>query len=137
MRKTTLTGLAVGIALTTAMGLSAPALAHGTGNSKAHGDCSMGSTWYLKADANRGGQGHTVEVSFQIRTQTGGEAWNWVILDNGTEEASGQNTTDSNGNLQERQSVQNQKGPDAIELQATDTVTGETCVGDVLLKGSH
>lgn len=137
MRKSTMTGLAGAVALTTAIGMAAPALAHGTGNSKAHGDCSMGSTWYLKADGNRGGEGHTVEVKFRIRSDVGGQAWDWQILDNGTEEASGETTSGSNGTVQVKQSVHNQEGPDQITLQATNTVTGETCTGTVTLKGSH
>jgi len=137
MRKTTLTGLAAGVALTTAVGFGAPALAHGHGNSKAHGDCTAGSTWALMAGANRGGEGHTVEVSFKIRTDTGGEVWDWQILDNGIDGTSGQDTTDSNGDFQESRSVPNQKGPDVITLNATNTVTGETCTGTVTVKGSH
>jgi hypothetical protein len=137
MRKSSFSAFVGVVAVTTCIGFAAPALAHGHGNSKAHGDCSAGSTWYLQAGANRGGEGHTVEVHFRIVTGTGGETWDWQILDNGTEEASGQSTTGSNGVLQVRQSVHNQKGPDVITLQATDEVTGETCTGVVTVKGSH
>jgi hypothetical protein len=137
MRKTTLTGLAAAVALTTGVGLVSPALAHNTGNSKDSGTCSMGSTWYLMADSNRGGEGHTVEVKFRIRSADGGQAWDWQILDNGTEEASGQSTSKSNGTVQEKVSVHNQEGPDQITLVATNSVTGETCTGDVRVHGSH
>ncbi len=137
-RKMTLAGVGA-VAMTAALGLgmSAPASAHGTGNSKASGDCSLGSTWYLKADGNRGGEGHTVEVKFRIRTDQGGQAWDWQLLDNGIVEGTGQSTTKSNGDLQEKQSIHNQMGPDTVTLSATNSVTGETCQGEVTLKGSH
>lgn len=137
MRKTTLSGLAA-VAMTASFGLAmAPATAGGTGNSQDSGTCSMGSTWYLKADGNRGGEGHTVEVSFRIRSEQGSQTWDWEIADNGIVEATGQTTSKNNGQLQERVSVENQKGPDTIMWTATNTVTGETCMGDVHLKGSH
>lgn len=138
MRKTTISAFAA-VTLTAGFGLAmaAPASAHGTGNSKDSGTCSMGSTWYLQADGNRGGEGHTVEVKFRIRSDAGGQAWDWQLLDNGAVEATGQTTTKSNGDLQERQSIKNQIGPDTVMLQATNSVTGETCQGKVHLKGSH
>jgi hypothetical protein len=139
MHKKAFSGLAAAAAMAAALGFAmAPAAsAHGTGNSKAHGDCSAGSTWYLKADGNRGGEGHTVEVKFRISTAMGGEVWDWQISDNGTVAATGESTTDSNGNFQEKQSIPNLKGPDTVDLLATNTVTGETCMGEVVLKGSH
>lgn len=140
MQRKRLTGLAVAaLAMTTGvgLGLAAPASAHGTGNAKAHGDCSVSSTWYIKADGNRGGEGHTVEVKFRINTSEGGQAWDWQITDNGTVAATGSTTSNSNGLVKSKQSIPNLEGPDTIVLDATNSVTGETCHGEVTLKGSH
>jgi hypothetical protein len=138
MRNRTLAGIAA-VTMTAGLGLgmASPASAHGTGNSQDSGDCSAGSTWYLKADANRGGDGHTVEVKFRISSADGGQTWDWQILDNGTVEATGDTTTKSNGTFAEKQSISNQEGPDTVMLSATNATTGETCVGQVHLKGSH
>ena len=138
MHKKTVSGLAAAVAVTTGLGLTlaGPASANG-GNSHRTGDCSMGSTWELKASANRGGSDHTVEVKFRIRRAVGGEAWDWSITDNGNLAASGENSTEDNGKLDVEQSIPNLKGFDKITLSATDTVTGETCEGHVVVNGSH
>ena len=66
-----------------------------------------------------------------------GEAWDWSITDNGNLAASGENSTEDNGKLDVEQSIPNLKGFDKITLDATDTITGETCEGHVVVNGSH
>ena len=138
MRKKTVSGLAVALAATTGLGLAmaAPASANG-GNSHRTGSCSADSTWELKASANRGGDGHTVEVRFRIRSADGGQTWDWTITDNGNVAAAGQNTAEDNGKLDVEQTIPNLKGFDKITLDASNAATGETCHGHVLLNGSH
>ena len=117
-------------------GLAAPASANG-GNAHHSGDCSATSTWELTANATPGGKGHTIEVKFRLRTDTGGEAWDWSLTDNGNVAASGENSTANNGKLDVDQQIPNLKGFDKIVLSATDTVTGETCTGHVIVTSSH
>jgi len=138
MDRTTATRLAAVVALTAGLGVAAamPAQANG-GNSHRTGPCSMDSSWELKANANRGGS-HKIDVDFRVRSGESGQLWDWTLTDNGTTASKGSSTTEhGNGEFRERVQVKNQRGFDKIVLDATNTVTGETCHGHVLLNGSH
>ena len=145
MKKKSLATLAVGVAMTTGLGvgLAMPAMADGGGQSN-QGDCSMGSTWELKASPNGGGlrrdghgRHHGIEVEFRIRTNSdNGDMWNWMISDNGNvvKQGSAKGRDDS---IERRRNVANLDGPDTIVFNATDTVSGETCTGQVVVQGGH
>jgi hypothetical protein len=133
MRKKTVSGLAAAVAVTTGLGLAmaAPASA---GNSSRTGMCSDGSTWTLTAKANPSGN-HDIEVKFRIRSEDGGQTWDWTLADKGTVVASGQNTAEDNGKLDVEQDIPNLKGFDKIVLDAANAATGETCHAHIIVKG--
>jgi hypothetical protein len=147
MHKKTLASLAAGVTVTTGLGiaLAMPASADHGGGSSRQGDCSMGSTWELRASANGDHDGvrrddhghhHGIEVEFRIRTDENGDTWNWMISDNGTVVKQG-SARAHDDDIERRRNVANLEGPDTIVLNATDTVTGETCEGQVVVRGDH
>jgi hypothetical protein len=133
MRKKTVSGLAAAVAVTTGLGLAmaAPASAKDAGRT---GMCSDGSTWTLSAKANPSGD-HDIEVKFRIRSDEGGQTWDWTLADRGTVVASGESTAEKNGKLDVQQDIPNLKGFDKIVLDATNTSTGETCHAHIIVKG--
>lgn len=136
MDKKTRTRLATVMVL--AAGLSTvatvPALADGGGgHSDSQGHCSMHANWELKAspDNNR------IRVELRVDTNRIGQVWSWSFTDNGTLAAEGQNRTGNSGNgrLEVQKLIANQMGRDIIVMAASNTVTGETCAGQVVLSG--
>ena len=117
--------LAIGFAA--AMGL--PAQAKAGGGESAHGTCSATSTWKLNAS---GGKKDTIKVKAKVDSGVAGELWLWTVSDNGSEVAAGESTTDGDGKFKVKQTIADLEGDDTISFTATDTVTGETCIGEVV-----
>ena len=146
MNKKSLTFLAMGVATTCGLGiaLAMPASADHGGGSSRQGHCSMRSTWELKA-SNDGdglrrddhGHHHGIEVEFRIRTGNDrGDLWTWMISDNGSVVKQGDaHARRGDDSVERRPNIPNLNGPDTIVLNATDTVSGETCQGQVVMRG--
>ena len=128
-------GLAAATAMTAALGFAmAPAQAGSDDNRVTNrGDCSLGSTWFLRAGAHDQGQGHSVRVLFRIHSAGGGQVWDWQISDNGMDIKTGQSVSDQGGNVTVRRRIPNQQGSDVVDFTATNTTTGEVCTGEVTL----
>jgi len=133
MNRTGMVRLAGGAAL--ALGLSAalglPAQAKDGSTAQSHGSCSATSSYKLVASGHK----DSIVVKAKVKTDVGGEMWTYTIADNGTEVVAGDGTTSKNGKLSVRQSIPNLDGADTIDFIATDSVTGETCIAQVTLKG--
>lgn len=110
------------------MGL--PAQAKGGSTALTHSSCCLTSTHKITAS----GHEDSITVEAKVKSDTGGEPWTYTIADNGTEVVAGDATTSKSGKLTVRQSIPNQDGADTIDFTATDSVTGETCVDQVVLK---
>lgn len=119
---------ALTLGLSAAMGL--PAQAKGGSTASTHGSCSATSTYKIAASGHK----DSITVKAKIKSDTAGELWFYTIADNGTEVVAGDATTSKSGKLTVRQSIPNQDGADTIDFTATDSVTGETCVAQVVLK---
>jgi hypothetical protein len=127
--------LAIGLGVALAVPASAD---HGGGGSEASGDCSMRSTWELEGSIHGDGDGrrHRIEVEFTIRSDNdhrGG--WTWMISDNGTVVRQG--TARADDEIGKRRMIRNLPGPDTIDLNASNTMTGETCSGQIVVHGRH
>ena len=88
------------------------------------GKCSGTSTWMLTLKLDNG----LVESDVEVQTNTAGQTWKFQMLDNGTKFGSGKKTTIADGSWSATRRATNQTGPDAITVNARNTVTGETCV---------
>ena len=121
-------GAALAVGLVVALGL--PAQAKGGSTASTHGDCSATSSYKVGASGHK----DEIVVKAKVKTDTGGELWTYTIADNGSDVAAGDATTSKNGKLTLRQSIPNLDGADTIDLTATDSVTGETCMAEVVLK---
>ena len=117
---------ALALSVTAAMGL--PAQAKDGGTESAHGSCSADSTWKLNAT----GHGDNIKIKAKVATGVAGETWTYSISDNGTEVAAGDATTNKDGKLKAKVLTANLDGTDTIDATATNTVTGETCAGEVV-----
>jgi hypothetical protein len=133
MNRTSLLPIAGVAALTfgASIALGLPAQAKSASTASTHGSCSATSTYKINANGHQ----DMVVVKAKIKTDTGGEAWSYSIADNGATVVSGDATTAKNGKLRIRESIPNLDGPDTVDLTATDSVTGETCMAEVTLKG--
>jgi len=121
-------------AATLALGISAamgmPAQAKGGSTESAHGDCSATSTWKLNAS----GKKDSITVKAKVATDVAGETWSYTLADNGAPVAAGDATTNKNGKFKAKASIPNLEGTDTLDFTATDSVTGETCVGQVVFE---
>ena len=80
--------------------------------------------------------GESVEA--KIDSNRGGDLWNWSFTDNGTVVAMGQKRTERGSqSFDVQRRTRNQVGPDTIVLNASNTMTGETCLGQVVLRRGH
>jgi hypothetical protein len=130
-----LTHLAAAITLGAGLAIAAvgPAQADGGGHSSDEGNCSMQSTFELKASPDA----HKIRVEVRVDTGHPGQLWDWSISDNAMVVASGQSTTkdESDGRFEVQRRIANLMGRDSIDLSATNTANGETCMGHVVLAG--
>ena len=136
MNKLALTRLAAVVSLTAGMAVvaSIPAQADGGGGSN-KGRCSMHSTWELKGSPDHG------KIRVEVRVDTGhaGQVWAWQIMDNGTLAVEGQSRTgqSSNGRFEVQRRIPNNQGVDQIQLTASNAASGESCVGQVNVRGRN
>ena len=122
--------LRVGMAglLAAAMWAGASAAFASSGDAIAEGNCSMGSTWKLKAGPDNG----RLEVEFEVDSNVIGQRWGVRLSDNGTVFFEGvRRTTAPSGSFEVRQFTANQAGSDVILGQAATRSTGEICQGSV------
>jgi hypothetical protein len=135
MHKRTLGALATATALTAALGFSVGAAQANTDAHRvsAHGDCTAGSTWLLRATAHDQGHGGATRVLFRIDSADGGQTWDWQLSDNSVVKRTGEAVSDSGGTVTVKSKVRNQQGSDLIDVTATNTTTGEVCDGQVTL----
>lgn len=135
MERKTRTRLAAAMALAAGLAVIAttPALADGGGHSDNQGRCSMHSDWELKASPDN----NKIQVELRVDTNRIGQLWTWSFTDNGTMAASGENKTGNSGDgrLEVQKNIDDQMGRDVIVMAASNTVTGETCTGQVVLSG--
>ena len=127
MKKVMLIGVAAlaGVALVLApTALAGPAKHHN--RVVKSGNCTVASTWKLKAKADDG----RIEVEFEVDQNRNGQTWNVVLKKNGTTFWSGQRTTQApSGSFEVRKFVNNSAGTDTITGRATNPKTGEVCRG--------
>jgi len=109
--------------------LSLPAQASNSGSEKSNGTCSATSTANLSASVHKKG----IKVQAKVKTDVAGEAWTYSLSDNAVVVASGDATTNEDGNFKVKTTIPNLEGTDTIDLIATDTVTGETCTAEVVV----
>ena len=95
----------------------------------AKGACSATSTWKLSADSAKT---DSIKVKAKVASGVTGELWLWAISDNGSDVATGESTTDTNGKFKVKQTIADLEGDDTIGFTSTNTVTGETCTGEVV-----
>jgi hypothetical protein len=124
LRTTGAAALALGASL--AIGLPAQAASPAS----THGTCSATSTYKVNASAND----DSITVKAKIKTDTAGETWGYTVADNGTTVVTGDATSAKNGKVKIRETIPNLDGTDTIDVTATDSVTGETCVAEVLVE---
>ena len=106
-----------------------PAMAsHGGEGVSRSGHCSGSSSWKLEAKGDDG----RIEVEAEVDTGRSGQTWTWRILHNGGVSAHGQARTGPHGDsFSVERKLVNIEGTDAIGWRATNTVTHETCSGNL------
>ena len=87
------------------------------------GHCSGSSTWKLTLKFDNG----RVESDVEVQTPAAGQAWHFVMRDNGVRFGSGNKTTLADGSWSATRYAANQAGPDNIVVRSQNTVTGEIC----------
>ncbi len=94
------------------------------------GDCSVGSTWKMKAKPDNG----RIELAFEVDQNVVGQTWHVRIQRNGTQIFSGNRTTQSpSGSFELNRRVADPAGSDRFVARASNASSGETCVGEVTL----
>jgi len=122
---------AASLVLGLALAVGGPATAqHVSPNKTVHGTCTADSSLKLKVKAHK----DTITVRAKVKSDPAGELWAWTITDNAVPAATGENTTNRQGNFSVRESIPNQEGSDTINFTAVDTVTGETCTAETTIK---
>ncbi len=97
---------------------------------RANGSCSGATDWKLKAKPDDG----RIEVEFEVDSNVNGQTWAVRIRDNGQLVFSGNRTTHApSGSFEVERHVANRAGSDAFVARATNTRSGEVCVGRVTL----
>jgi hypothetical protein len=117
--------LAAGL-LMTAPAAFASSGAPAKGGIRVTGKCSASGVWKLKVGKEDG----RLEVEFQVDNIKPGQAWDVTLSDNGTTFFSRTKTAKGDA-FHVRKLTANQAGTDTIEANATNQVTGETCMGSL------
>ncbi len=100
----------------------------GAGEVERSGNCSGSTDWKLKAKPEDG----RIEVEAEIDSSVNGQVWTWRILHNGDVSAKGRATTKPpSGSFEVKRLLVNVAGTDAIGIRSTNTVTHETCAGNL------
>lgn len=106
------------------------AASHGGGGHEVErsGNCSGSTNWRLKAEGEDG----RIQVEGEIDSSTSGQVWTWRILHNGGISAKGRATTKApSGSFEVRRLLVDAPSTDRIGIRATNTVTHETCSGNL------
>lgn len=113
-----------GVAVPTTM--AAPAQAKGSDPVRAHGTCTNGATWKLKAKPDDG----RIEWEFEVDTNRNSRVWSVKVTDNGTRVFSGNRTTvGPSGSFSLERRTANRSGADVIRARATRGAA--VCAGTV------
>jgi len=106
------------------------AAAHGGGGHEVErrGNCAGSTDWKLKAKSDDG----RIEVEAEIDSGVSGQVWVWRILHNGGVSAKGRATTKPpSGSYEVRRLLIDASGVDRIGIRSTNTVTLESCAGNL------
>ena len=115
--------LAAGALVTTAGATGASA---GSSDVIRTGSCSGASDWKLKLSPEDG----RIEVEFEVDQNVVGDTWRVRFLRNGDLFATARATTQApSGSFEVRRLATDGAGVDRFRVRATNTETGETCVG--------
>lgn len=113
-------------AVVATLAMAVPAQAQGTKPVKAHGTCTNGATWKLKAkhDDTR------IQWEFEVDTNRVGQVWAVHVTDNGSKLFTGHATTKApSGSFSLERKSPNSAGSDVIRARATRR--GAVCSGSV------
>lgn len=114
------------VALAVPVTLAGPAEAKGSDAVTAHGTCSNGATWKLKAKHDDA----RIQWEFEVDTNRIGRVWSVKVTDNATTVFSGQRTTLApSGSFSVQRRTSNRAGKDVI--RATATRGSAVCSGKV------
>lgn len=119
------------IALSASVALGLPAQADDGGSGSTKGTCTGSSSIKVKVTSHK----DMLVVSAKIKGGQKGDDITYVISDNGTPVATGDQTTSKNGQTTIRESIPNLEGTDTIDFTATDSVTGEVCTAEFTYNG--
>jgi hypothetical protein len=101
--------------------LAAPAQAKGSDAVKAHGTCTNGPTWKLKAKHDDA----RIQWEFEVDTNHAGRVWSVKVTDNATTVYSGNRTTVApSGSFSVERQTANRSGADVIRARATRGAAG-------------
>lgn len=115
-------------AVVATMGMAVPAQAQGSKAVKAHGACTSGGIWKLKAKHDDA----LVQWEFEVDTNHVGQVWVVRVADNGSSAFSGKATTDApSGSFSVERKTTDAAGTDVI--RATATRGTASCSGSVSL----
>jgi hypothetical protein len=124
MKRAAVTATLAAVAATMAMAV--PAQAQGAKAVKAHGTCTSGATWKLKAKHDDA----RVEWEFEVDTNRNGQAWAVRVTDSGSTVFSGTATTVApSGSFSVERKTADRAGADVIRASATRG--GASCTGSV------
>jgi hypothetical protein len=103
-------------ALAVPVTMAGPAQASGSDAVKAHGTCSNGATWKLKAKHDDG----RIQWEFEVDAKRSGRVWSVRVRDNGTTVFSGKRTTTPpSASFSVERRTANRSGADQIRARAT------------------
>ncbi len=127
LTKTRMTAIALAAFASTA--IASPAAASGGGDGVTReGPCSGSSDWELQAKPRDGG----LEIEFEVDSNINGQQWQVRITDNGVRLFQGTRATVApSGSFEVNIKAPSRSGPDKIVGRATNSLTGETCIGRV------
>ena len=120
-----MTRAAVAAAMAVTVAGAAPAIANDRDVIR-EGSCSGSSDWKLKLSPENG----RIEVEFEVDSNVVGQTWSVRILQNGSRIFFGsRQTTAPSGSFEVRRVANNTAGTDTFRARATNTATGEVCIG--------
>lgn len=114
MKRVAVAAAIAGLAVPVTM--AAPAQAKGSDAVRAHGTCTNGATWKLKAKNDDA----RIQWEFEVDTNHAGRVWSVKVTDNGTAVFSGNRTTVApSGSFSVERRTANRSGADVIRARAT------------------
>jgi hypothetical protein len=108
--------------------MAGPAQASGSDAVKAHGTCTNGATWKLKAKHDDA----RIQWEFEVDTNRAGQVWSVRVTDRGTTVFAGKRTTVApSGSFSVERRTSNRSGADVV--RATATRRTASCSAKVVL----